>query len=187
MTHRTFTDAVGGSDCRATVSVMENGKAKEEPQAVSVTPRANSGGVSHVQDGVLQLTDYFTCEGDSRSMLVALDKALRDNANTLLTRVNRLMRQFGENRRVVRGFAPNVECDEPFLQFKEPYLPSRHQTAEALDLADPEGDLDQWLLDNQRLLESCGLWVEHPATTRGHCHLQSVPPKGGSRRRVFYP
>lgn len=180
-----FTNAVGGQGCRANVSVVETGGA-------AVTEQSNGNGkafvgVTHVQDGPLQLNDYFQCEGDPRAVLVALDKALRDNANILLTRVNRLMRQFGENRRVVRGFAPSVECLEPFRQFKEPFLPSRHQSAEAVDLADPEGDLDQWLLDNQRLLESCGLWIEHPATTRGHCHLQSVPPKGGSRRRVYYP
>lgn len=185
MTHRTFTNAVGGQECRASVPVLE-------PAPTPVVESIPTNGkhvisTSHVQDNQLQITDYFQCEGDSRSVLVALDKVLRDNAGTLLTRVNRLMRQFGENRRVVRGFAPSVECSEPFRQFNEPYLPSRHQTAEALDLADPEGDLDQWLLDNQRLLESCGLWIEHPATTRGHCHLQSVPPKGGSRRRVFYP
>lgn len=134
------------------------------------------------QDGPLQLQDYFGV-----AMLVALDKGVRDNASNLLTRVNRLMRQFGQNRRVVRGFAASVECPSPADQYREPFLPSRHQTAEAVDLADPDGDLDQWLLDNQRLLESCGLFIEHPATTRGHCHLQSVPPKGGSRRRVFYP
>jgi hypothetical protein len=113
-------------------------------------------------------------------MLVAMNKELRDNAANLLARVNRLLRQFGQVRRVVRGFAPTI-TDKPIE------LPSRHQSAEAVDLADPEGDLDQWLLDNQKLLEACGLWIEHPATTRGHSHLQSVPPKGGSRRRVFYP
>lgn len=184
---KTFTDAVGSNECKASVSVLEAESTRkllpeQSSVAVSQPPAA-----THTQDGPLQLGDYFKCEGDPRAVLVAMKKTLRDNAGTLLTRVNRLMRQFGENRRVVRGFAPTVECNEPFRQFNEPFLPSRHQTAEAVDVADPEGDLDQWLLDNQRLLESCGLWIEHPATTRGHCHLQSVPPKGGSRRRVFYP
>lgn len=139
---------------------------------------------SERQDNQLTLPDYFGAD----KLLMALDKTMRDNASNLLTRVNRLMRQFGQNRRIVRGFAPTLRIDsETAYADAEMFLPSRHQTAEALDLADPEGDLDQWLLDNQKFLESCGLWIEHPATTRGHCHLQSVPPKGGSRRRVFYP
>jgi hypothetical protein len=137
------------------------------------------------QDNPLVLSDYF-----GSAMLVALDKSFRDNASNLLTRVNRLMRQFGHNRRVVRGFSPtpipDADTNPDWLHLVLSNL-GRHGSAEAVDLADPEGDLDQWLLDNQKFLESCGLWVEHPATTRGHCHLQSVPPKGGSRRRVFYP
>lgn len=133
----------------------------------------------------INIEDYF---GQGR-VLVSLDGTLRANALTLITRVNRLMRQFGQNRRVVRGFDLIIEGDPYTVQSvdREQFLPSKHQSAEAVDLADPEGDLDQWLLDNQKLLESSGLWIEHPATTRGHCHLQSCPPRGGSRRRVFYP
>ncbi len=133
------------------------------------------------QDQPLTLQDYF-----GAAVLVAMNKTMRDNATFLLTHVNRLMRQFGQNRRVLLGFAPTPDRIFDAEQYMA-FLPSRHQTAEAVDLADPEGDLDQWLLDNQKLLESCGLWVEHPATTRGHCHLQCAPPKGGTRRRVFYP
>lgn len=144
--------------------------------------------INERQDEPLILSNYF-----DGTLLVALDKTLRGNASNLLARVNRLMRQFGQNRRVARGFAPSTETGQEVVMEGaiiidvNIYTRSRHQTAEAVDLADPDGDLDQWLLDNQKLLESCGLWIEHPATTRGHCHLQSVPPKGGSRRRVFYP
>lgn len=135
------------------------------------------------QDAPLTLKEYF-----GEMVLVSLDKIFRDNATNLLTRVNRLMRQFGHNRRIIYGFAPLTPPSEEMYKAEfAVLLPSKHQSAEAVDLADPDGDLDQWLLDNQRLLEACGLWIEHPAATRGHCHLQSAPPKGGSRRRVFYP
>lgn len=62
---------------------------------------------------------------------------------------------------------------------------SNHITMQACDLYDPHGELDEWCLSNQEALKDCGLWLEHPASTKGWCHLQSKPPRSG--RRVFYP
>jgi hypothetical protein len=64
---------------------------------------------------------------------------------------------------------------------------SRHMTGQAIDLYDPDGDLDAWLLrtDGQRVMQDLGIWHEHPAATKGWAHIQSVPPKSG--RRTFYP
>ncbi|KQY83643.1 D-Ala-D-Ala carboxypeptidase family metallohydrolase [Pelomonas sp. Root1444] len=64
---------------------------------------------------------------------------------------------------------------------------SRHMTGEAVDLYDPDGDIDDWLLspNGQAALASVGLWMEHPSATKGWAHLQTVPPR--SRNRVFYP
>lgn len=64
---------------------------------------------------------------------------------------------------------------------------SKHMTGQAVDLYDPDGDLDDWCLSVAGLaeLERIGLWLEHPAATKGWCHLQTVPPR--SKRRVFYP
>ena len=64
---------------------------------------------------------------------------------------------------------------------------SKHMTGQACDLYDPEGDIDDWAMSDpgQRVLTDLGLWLEHPAATKGWCHIQSVPT--GSKRRVFYP
>jgi hypothetical protein len=64
---------------------------------------------------------------------------------------------------------------------------SKHMTGQAIDVSDDDGVLDEWLLSDagQRALEDLGLWMEHPAATKGWCHLQTVPPASG--RRVFYP
>ena len=64
---------------------------------------------------------------------------------------------------------------------------SKHMTGQAIDLYDPDGDLDGWAFSDigQRVLTDLGLWLEHPAATKGWCHVQSVPPRSG--RRVFYP
>lgn len=62
---------------------------------------------------------------------------------------------------------------------------SKHMTCEAIDLDDDDGLLDDWCMENLAVLEEIGLWMEHPAATKGWCHLQIVPPRSG--RRVFYP
>ena len=63
---------------------------------------------------------------------------------------------------------------------------SLHITCQAVDLYDPDGSLDAWLLDNaDTVLKDLGLWLEHPAATKGWAHVQTKPPRSG--RRVFYP
>jgi hypothetical protein len=64
---------------------------------------------------------------------------------------------------------------------------SKHMLGKAIDIYDPDGVLDDWLLTEkgQGTLASIGLWMEHPAATKGWCHVQTVPPPSG--RRCFYP
>lgn len=64
---------------------------------------------------------------------------------------------------------------------------SKHMTGQAIDLFDPDGDVDEWLMtpDGQKSLEAIGLWMEHPSATRGWTHVQTIPPRSGNR--VFYP
>jgi len=64
---------------------------------------------------------------------------------------------------------------------------SKHMTGQAIDLYDPDGDLDEWLLtaDGQKTMADLGLWHEHPSATKGWAHVQSLPPRSG--RRTFYP
>jgi hypothetical protein len=71
-------------------------------------------------------------------------------------------------------------------QVKGAAVRSKHMTGEACDLYDPEGAIDDYLIDHPEPLVALGLYQEHPsATARGWCHLQIVPPRSG--RRVFYP
>lgn len=64
---------------------------------------------------------------------------------------------------------------------------SKHMDGLAIDVADDDGELDNWLMttDGQAALVEIGLWMEHPSATKGWCHLQSMPPKSGNR--TFYP
>lgn len=64
---------------------------------------------------------------------------------------------------------------------------SKHMTGQAIDLYDPDGEIDDWLMTDagQSALTQIGLWMEHPSATKTWSHVQSLPPRSG--RRVFFP
>lgn len=130
---------------------------------------------------MITLTDYWM--GRDKEFPLAMTPQIETNAIRTVSLVNALLARFGEGRKVNSGWRP------PAVNAKIPNaaLNSKHMTGQAIDLADPDGDLDEWLLTEagQAALTEIGLWMEHPAATKGWCHLQTIPPKSG--RRVFYP
>lgn len=131
-----------------------------------------------VEDEVT-LAEYFM--GRDKSYASELTPAMRESAQRTVDATNALLVKFGEFRAVNSGWRPaavNASTTGAALR-------SKHMTCEAIDLADPDGDLDEWCLDNLGALKDLGLWLEFPGSTKGWCHLQIVPPKSGNR--VFYP
>src|SRR3990167_9426134 len=55
---------------------------------------------------------------------------------------------------------------------------STHKQGRGIDISDPYGKLDKWLMTVPGLnaLVKCGLWIDHPGWTDGWSHLQSVLP-----------
>ncbi len=103
------------------------------------------------------------------------------DAQTTVDKANKLLEYFGEERGITSGWRP-VEVNK---LVPGAALYSNHTRCRAVDIADPHGDLDEWCLAHPEVLEQVGLWQEHPASTKGWCHVQIVPPKSGNR--VFYP
>jgi len=62
---------------------------------------------------------------------------------------------------------------------------SAHKQGQAVDLYDPHGHIDQWLLLNEDALVHHDLYIEHPDATKGWSHWGTRAPKSG--KRVFYP
>lgn len=66
---------------------------------------------------------------------------------------------------------------------------SSHLYGAAVDIADPEGCLADWLESCPEKLEQCGLWMEDPKYTQGKngswVHLQTYMVKSG--KRIFIP
>lgn len=136
---------------------------------------------------MLTLDDYF-----GRFSLAAGEEPTEDvkaNAVELLNRVNALLERITSDAGLAEAASPVVNSGWRSaaynLTIPNAAPKSKHITGQAIDLADPEGELDQYLMDYRTLLMDYGLWLEHPLATKGWTHLQSVAPRSGNR--VFYP
>lgn len=111
-----------------------------------------------------------------------LTDAIRDNAKITVEKANSLLAEAGMTDGSLRsGWRPAAtNAGIPNAAAK-----SKHMTGQAVDIADEDGALDDFCLAHPEVLESIGLWQEHPASTKGWCHVQIVPPRSGNR--VFYP
>lgn len=127
----------------------------------------------------LKLADYYM--GRDRLYRAELTTDLRANARDTVRRVNLLLKRAGIAAKVSSGWRPAaINATIPGAA-----PGSKHISCLAIDLEDPEGVLDAWCMANLGVLEEIGLWLEHPHATPGWCHLQTQPPRSGSR--VFSP
>lgn len=118
------------------------------------------------------------------------DPEVRRNAQKLLDKVNAMLDVINESHPGIGGaMNPHVNSGWRPAAYNATVpgaaVKSKHITGQAIDLDDDDGDLDEFLYANQKYLNLAGLWMEHPAATKGWCHLQSEPPRSGSR--VFFP
>lgn len=103
------------------------------------------------------------------------------DAEDLVSKINRVLHEFGEDRKVTSGYRPpKINAQVPGAAKK-----SNHMICRACDLEDTDGRLDEFCMSNLPLLEEIGLWLESPSSTQGWCHLQKVPPHSGNR--IFLP
>ncbi len=140
---------------------------------------------------MITLADYFMGRDRTHGHLLGSD--LRANAGRTVEAANKLLvlaKTAGVSLEssprtgtiVSSGWRPpDINANTPNAAMR-----SLHMRCLAVDLFDPDGDLDAWLLDSaDTVLSDLGLWLEHPAATKGWAHVQLLPP--GSKRRVFYP
>lgn len=109
-----------------------------------------------------------------------LSEQLKANLADLLTKLNRLRVAYGKPMIVSSGYRPGAYNVKAGGAAK-----SLHQTCQACDFLDKDGQLDLWLMKNVRLLQDIGLYIEHPDWTPGWSHIQCVAPLSGST--VFKP
>jgi hypothetical protein len=135
---------------------------------------------------MITIETYF----GAMSHLAEPDALQRANASDLLARVGALLAEpeflgidAAQNPRQNSGWRTPLYN----AGVKGAAKNSKHMSAQAIDLDDDDGALDEFLNSDRgrELLTRHCLWMEHPAATKGWCHLQSIPPPSGNR--VFYP
>jgi hypothetical protein len=139
---------------------------------------------------MITIDQYYM--GRDKQYPVLLTPELKSNAEKTVTLVNKLLEESAKDgvthdinpttkSNVSSGWRPPaVNAGIPNAAAK-----SKHMTCQACDIYDPDGELDDWCMENQAKLASIGLWLENPASTKGWCHVQTLPPRSG--KRVFYP
>lgn len=114
-----------------------------------------------------------------RVKLEDLSPELLGNANTIVPRANDLLSHFGEYRQCNSGY--RSAADQARINPKA--TNSAHLTCQAIDIEDKDGKLKAFCLNNLKLLESIGLWMESPDATPTWVHVQIRPTKN----RIFIP
>jgi len=103
--------------------------------------------------------------------------AHQQNLEELLKCVNKLRAEYGKPLIVTSGYR-SLQHHIDIYRTKgipDSQIPmgSRHLTGNAVDFADPTGNLYTWALLNEPGLEAWGIWCE--AGTKGWLHCQRVP------------
>ena len=119
-----------------------------------------------------------------RAQLTDLPPHIQKNLKTLLQEINIIRTAYGKPMKVNDGY--RRPSDTP----KNGAAKSKHLEGLAIDLDDDDkGTLWFWLMQNLKLVQTCGLYLEHGCWTHNKLgswvHFQIVPPASG--KRIFIP
>lgn len=135
---------------------------------------------------MITLHNYITANHKYQSRLQSpeLTQEVKDNATKLLKAVNSLLIELGidvTGVEVSSGFRPS-SINGAIGGAKK----SLHMRGLAVDLVDYNGHLCRLIEKNYDLLAKYGLWMEHPESTKGWCHLD-LGSRADRRIRIFKP
>ena len=126
------------------------------------------------------VADYLTTMGVHKDRLIHVTPEIRKNAEEFVPKVNAFMERFGKPRGMSSGYrdpVSNSNCNGAKYSW--------HCRGKAIDIFDLSGDLGEYIINNESVLEELGLWAEDPKFTKDWVHLQSEPPRSGNR--IFKP
>lgn len=106
---------------------------------------------------------------------------VQKNIADLLIKINIIRQAWGNPMIVTSGWRPKEINEHTPGAAKN----SKHILGLAVDIADKDGSLYRWLLNNVNILERAELWVETKTCCPTWVHFQSTPPLSG--RRFFDP
>lgn len=105
---------------------------------------------------------------------------IQDNLVELLVRINKVRAAYGKPMNVTSGFRSMADHLRIYAQkgitdqSKIP-MQSNHLYGRAVDISDPNGELNGWCKKNQQVLENIGIWLE--TRQGGWQHFQINPFK----------
>jgi uncharacterized protein YcbK (DUF882 family) len=103
------------------------------------------------------------------------------NLELLHKAINKVRSAYGKPMVVTSG----VRSVEDQMRINPKAPKSKHLLGLAVDILDRDGKLWAWCMDNLKLLEEAGLYLECKSATPSWVHFQASPPKSG--RRIFRP
>jgi uncharacterized protein YcbK (DUF882 family) len=116
---------------------------------------------------------------------------VRANLAILIAKVNKIREAYGKPMTVTSGLRTMADhlriyrekaekAGVPFDESKVP-MKSQHLKGAALDISDPNQELQAWCLANVSTLEQAGLWCESFSATPNWVHFQIFAPRSGNR------
>ena len=118
-----------------------------------------------------------------------LEKDIQTNLTELHRKVNLLRSAYGKSMIVTSGLRTKKHHLDIYARkgIFPPIVPmkSNHLFGRAVDFADGDGKLKAWVLENIKLIEEIGLYMEDFSATKTWLHVQTNPPKSG--KRFFKP
>lgn len=109
------------------------------------------------------------------------DPIIDSNLKVLCERLNVIRKAYGKPMNVTSGLRSESQQQELIKAGKSTATKSKHLVGLAADIADPNGELQKWCLDNVKILEQVGLWLEKFEYTPNWVHFSATPPRSGNR------
>ena len=114
----------------------------------------------------------------------------KNNYQVVSKRVAAVLLKFGEKRSVTSGYRSmedhlRIYRKKGITDKAKIPMKSKHLFGQAVDIADSDGKLKEFLKKNVSLLEENGLWCEDFDHTKTWVHFQIVAPASG--KRFFIP
>jgi len=134
---------------------------------------------------LITLKELLTSKCDNKEHLENLEESL--------VKFNKLRAAYGKPLRVTSGYRSMerhlaIYAAKGITDKSKIPMKSNHLYGFAMDVVPVEDDikhLQDWIIDNVKLMEEIGLWFEDFSATRTWVHCQIVPPKSG--KRFFLP
>jgi hypothetical protein len=136
---------------------------------------------------MISMTELLSAQIADISML---ETSIQENLNILLQKINVIRTAWARPMTVTSGLRTmehhlQIYARKGITDPKKIPMKSKHLYGQAVDISDPNRELQNWCKKNISLLESTGLWMEDFSVTKNWCHFQIVPPASG--KRFFMP